>query len=188
MICYAYEADRYISMLVAGKAAAAPVRVEDTRAPSRPLSLSSASSHTVDSIIQRLMLSKQQHSVVALSLPAHRWLSLRSKQQRGWVAAAAQALRPDGTFVMRFTDVPPQWEGRQLARQRVEEVFGQVAFAVDEIVSSDAALREWVLLASNRSAGRLARGQPANLAAGQQNPKSGTGRLNPIGAYDRDDD
>jgi len=62
------------------------------------------------------------------------------------------------------------------------------AFAVDEIVSGDAVMREWVLLASHRSAGKLARGRPANLAAGQQNPKSGTGRLNPFGAYNRDDD
>jgi hypothetical protein len=165
VISNAPEADRYISRLLAGKATAAQARFETTRAPSRPLSLSSASFHSVDSIIQQLILSKQQHSVVVLSLPAYRWLNLRSKQQRGLVAAAVRALRPDGTFVMRFTAVPPKWGGRQLARRRVEEAFGRAAFAVDEIVSSDAVMREWVLLVSNRSAGKLARGQPANLTA-----------------------
>ena len=188
VISNASEADRYISMLVAGKAAAAPARYETTRAPSQPLSLSSASFHAVDSIIQQLILSKQRHNVVSLRLPAHRWLSLRSKQQRGLVAAAVEALRRDGTFVMRLTDIPPQWEGLTRWRQGVEEALGQAAFAVDEIVSGDAMMREWVLLASHRSAGKLARGQPANLAAGQQNPESGTGRLNPFGAYNRDDD
>ena len=108
-------------MLVAGNAAAAPARFETTRSPSRPLSLSSASSHSVDSIIQRLILSKQQHRVVVLSLPAYGWLSLRSNQQRGLVAAAVEALRPDGTFVMRLTDVPPKWDGLPRWRQGVED-------------------------------------------------------------------
>jgi len=188
VISNASEADRYVSMLVAGNAAAAPARFETTRSPSRPLSLSSASSHSVDSIIQRLILSKQQHSVVALSLPAYRWLSLRSNQQRGLVAAAVEALRPDGTFVMRLTDVPPKWDGLPRWRQSVEEALRQAAFAVDEIVSGDAVMHEWVLLASNRSAGRLARGPPANLAARQQDLKSGSGLLDPFGAYNRDDD
>ncbi len=79
--------------------------------------------------------------------------------------AAVQALRPDGTLVMRLTDVPPKWDGRARWREGVEEALGQADFAVDEIVSGDAEMREWVLLASNRSSGEIARGQPANFAA-----------------------
>jgi hypothetical protein len=165
VISNASEADRYINMLVAGKTAAAPSRFETARAPSRPLSLSSASPHAVDSIIQQLILSRQRHSVVALHVSAYRWLSLRPKQQSGLVAAAVASLRPDGTFVMRLTDVPPKWDGLASWRQDVEKAFGQGAFAVDEIVSGDAVMREWVLLASNRSSGGIARRQPANLAA-----------------------
>ena len=84
-----------------------------------------------------------------------------------WVGA----LRPDGTFVMRLTDVPPQWAGLKHARRRVERMLVKGAFSVDEIVSGDAVLREWVLLASNRPAGKLARGRPANR---QHYAKSGS--------------
>ena len=167
VISNASAADRYISMLVADKAWAARAGLDDTRALMRLPISGLAASHSVDSIIQQLILSKQRHSVVALSLPASRWMSLRPMQQRGLVAAAVEALRPDGTFVMRFTDVPPKWDGRKLARQRVEEGLGQAqaAFAIDEIDSGDAVMREWVLLASNRSAGQPARGRTADLAA-----------------------
>ncbi|MCH8852280.1 MAG: hypothetical protein IID41_06455, partial [Planctomycetes bacterium] len=165
VISNASEADRYIRMLVAGKVTAAPTRFEPTGVPLLPRSVSSSSSHAVDSIIQQLILSKQRHSVVALRLPAFRWWSLRPKQQRGLITAAVQALRPDGTFVMRLTAVPPKHGGLLRWRQRVEEAFGQAEFAVDEIVSGDAEMREWVLLASNRPPGEIARGQPANFAA-----------------------